>query len=404
VFSGLGAVIVGLGVILFFAYNWASMPKFAKLGTVFAALALAHGGAFYLRRPSGEQKEIGETLHVFGTMLFGAGIFLVGQIYHIDEHYPNAFLAWGGAALVLAWVLPSIAHGAMAALLFLLWGGFESIEFRHGAPAPPLILLFGLGPLAWLLRSRILLIATIAGVHLALAFAFSSSSSEVVMPLLACAATTFCALGELSRRWSCDPIRPSHFTLIPSIFSWGLLYALTFDDIAREILEPIDFEKRTLGGTYFIVAALAAAVSWTGLLLQWVAKRAEPQASPDPLRFEALIVPVALAVMMSSWLGSGWGMQDGGFAAALCFNVLFVAGAVALMIAGLRRIEMSLVAAGCLLIAVLAATRYVDLFESLLVRSLIFVITGSGIFAIGVAYSRAKRRHRVHESLDGAHP
>jgi hypothetical protein len=41
VFSGIGAVIVGLGVILLFAYNWHEMSKFIKLTVVFGSLALA---------------------------------------------------------------------------------------------------------------------------------------------------------------------------------------------------------------------------------------------------------------------------------------------------------------------------------------------------------------------------
>lgn len=44
-------------------------------------------------------------------MLFGAGIWLVAQIYHIEEHYPNGFLIWGLGAMALAWALPSGGSG-----------------------------------------------------------------------------------------------------------------------------------------------------------------------------------------------------------------------------------------------------------------------------------------------------
>ena len=103
IFSIIGAVIFGLGVILFFAYNWAEMPKYLKLGVVFGSLVLAHGLGFRFTTPDKDNRSLGEGLHVLGTMLFGAGIWLVAQIYHIDEHYPNAFLVWGTGALALAW-------------------------------------------------------------------------------------------------------------------------------------------------------------------------------------------------------------------------------------------------------------------------------------------------------------
>ena len=59
IFSSIGAVIFGLGVILFFAYNWAGMPRFAKLGVIFVALGLAHGFGFKLRQ-DGKHAELGE--------------------------------------------------------------------------------------------------------------------------------------------------------------------------------------------------------------------------------------------------------------------------------------------------------------------------------------------------------
>ena len=108
VFSGIGAVIVGLGVILLFAYNWHEMSKFAKLSVVFGSLVLAHlvGISLFIR--SERFKGLGEAITVLGTMLFGAGIWLIAQIYHIEEHFPNAFLLWGIGAMLMAWTMPSV--------------------------------------------------------------------------------------------------------------------------------------------------------------------------------------------------------------------------------------------------------------------------------------------------------
>ena len=50
-----------------------------------------------------------------GTMFFGAGIWLIAQVYHIDEHYPNGFLLWGLGALAMAWALRSIPQAIVAA-------------------------------------------------------------------------------------------------------------------------------------------------------------------------------------------------------------------------------------------------------------------------------------------------
>ena len=120
----LAATLVGLGVILFFAYNWAEWPRFLKLGLVFVTLIGAHGGALWMARKNPSNHGLIEGLHIFGTMMFGAGIWLVAQMYHIDEHYPNALLIWGAGALGLAWAMPSLAQAFLAVVLITLWSGF----------------------------------------------------------------------------------------------------------------------------------------------------------------------------------------------------------------------------------------------------------------------------------------
>ena len=102
IFSGIGAVVIGLGVILLLAYNWHAMPKFGRLGLIFGALIAMHLWGQWLFQQPDWRRQLGEALSLLGTMLFGAGIWLVAQVYHIDEHYPNGFLLWAGGALAMA--------------------------------------------------------------------------------------------------------------------------------------------------------------------------------------------------------------------------------------------------------------------------------------------------------------
>ena len=93
------------------------MPKALKLMVVFAALFVSDGGALWVGRRSPERTGLIEGLRLLGTMMFGAGIWSIAQIYHIEEHYPNAPLIWSlGAlgALGFAWALPSLSQGFIA--------------------------------------------------------------------------------------------------------------------------------------------------------------------------------------------------------------------------------------------------------------------------------------------------
>src|SRR5688572_28339423 len=76
ILSAVGAIIFGLGVILFFAYNWDGMHRLTKLAIVLISLLLAHGAGWQLGSDGGSRKKLGESLHLLGTMLFGAGIWL----------------------------------------------------------------------------------------------------------------------------------------------------------------------------------------------------------------------------------------------------------------------------------------------------------------------------------------
>ena len=65
------------------------------------------------------------------------------------------------------------------------------------------------------------------------------------------------------------------------------------------------------------------------------------------------------------------------------------------MVHGCTTVNAGYVTVGSLLLASVALARYPDLFESLLARSLVFLLMGAGIFTIGIAYSKAKRKQQA---------
>lgn len=75
--TAIGALVVGLGVILFFAYNWDVIPKLFKLAMVFTGLLAAHLTAWFLSRSEQSKRMPVEGFYFLGTVLFGAGIWLI---------------------------------------------------------------------------------------------------------------------------------------------------------------------------------------------------------------------------------------------------------------------------------------------------------------------------------------
>ncbi|MDD3180538.1 MAG: DUF2157 domain-containing protein [Opitutaceae bacterium] len=114
VFATVGAIVIDLGVILHFAYNWEGIPNYGKLAIVFATLIEAHLSGIRLLGCGGWQPKLGEALVVMGTIFYGVDIWLVAQIYNIDEHYPDGFYFWALGALAMAWPIRSTANGLLA--------------------------------------------------------------------------------------------------------------------------------------------------------------------------------------------------------------------------------------------------------------------------------------------------
>ncbi len=139
-----GAIVVGLGVILFFAANWDGIPRWTRLLLLVATLVATYAGADRLRdtRPP-----IAHALAVLGVLLFGTSVFLVGQMYNVSTHDPLAFLLWTGAAGSMAVLWRSQPLAVLAIVLLAAWQGHELFftlsDSQAGAALGPLAVLYG---------------------------------------------------------------------------------------------------------------------------------------------------------------------------------------------------------------------------------------------------------------------
>jgi uncharacterized membrane protein len=378
IFSVIGAILVGFGVVLFFAYNWAFLPKALKLALVFAGVLGSHGTALWLDRRGTAPRSLVEGLHILGTMLFGAGIWLVAQIYHMDEHYPNGILIWSLGALALAWSLPSLAQGFLAVLLVLLWAGVEVVEFHWTADWAPFLVGLGVVPLAWLQRSRVLLFFGLTALLAMLALTAFSTEEELFVTMALFTSVLYIAAGLLVPASAFGTSAPV-FKILGFTVYLGGLYLLSFPG-AVEILDDLKFSG-TLVMVYFAGPLVAAAVAWLGVLATGLHRL-------DALwrwHWALLAAPVVLVTGMSLEVLP---LED--WLSAAPFNLIYLAHCVVFIVQGSRGANPKLVSIACVLFALLVITRYLDLFDSLLLRSLIFLLLGAGLFLVGNFYARSK--------------
>jgi uncharacterized membrane protein len=149
------SVLIGLGVLTFIASNWEEIGAIAKLAIIFAGMTAAYlGGEFARRR--GHDKT-GLALTAVGVVIYGAGFFLIGQMYHLSANPVNAFYLWLVGAVAMTWHYRSSFLAFLSVLIWFVSAlyGADSGD-RDGQTVALFYLLFALGiaPLVWTFRSR----------------------------------------------------------------------------------------------------------------------------------------------------------------------------------------------------------------------------------------------------------
>ena len=107
VLSILGALLVGLGIVLVIAHNWDDFSRLLKTIFAFLPLVLGQGLCLYAllrRKDSFVWRECSAIILFFGI---GASIALVSQIYHMGGELSDLLLVWMVLSAPLIYLLPS---------------------------------------------------------------------------------------------------------------------------------------------------------------------------------------------------------------------------------------------------------------------------------------------------------
>lgn len=102
----IGAVMIAAGIFSFIASNWQAMSNAVRVGVIVVSMLISYGLGWYAYAMRSMQKT-GTALIVLGAAIYGAGIFLVAQIYHIRANWPDGFLLWMLGVIALAYAINS---------------------------------------------------------------------------------------------------------------------------------------------------------------------------------------------------------------------------------------------------------------------------------------------------------
>lgn len=102
----IAAVLVGAGIFSFIAANWLEMGKPIKITIILISMIIAYGAGWYLKEKSKLQKT-SEALILLGSIIYGAGIFLVAQMFNIRANWPDGFILWMIGTIAMAFAVES---------------------------------------------------------------------------------------------------------------------------------------------------------------------------------------------------------------------------------------------------------------------------------------------------------
>jgi len=367
VFAILGALMVGLGIILIIAHNWDGMPRMTKTILSFAPLIVGQAACGYTLWKKMDSISWREGSATFLFFAVGASISLISQVYNIPGNMTAFIISWMLLCLPLVYLLKSSA----VSLLYII--GITSYAVATGyvrnAEWPSyyywLMLLLILPHYYYLYQKKsesnfLNIHHLFVPVSLMFAFPILSRGED---PLLLTTYMSF--FGCLYLIGHSILYRPQGRTInvfiaLGSIATICLLLGCSFNDVWREVREFDDFSLVTLGTT--LLFSLIAGYLLVKKLKGNTIKDIKP------------IAPVFIIFLLIILLG---------FVApysVVLINLLVLFIGVLTIREGALKDHLVILNYGLLIITALVAFRFFDGDMPFAFRGVMFLVVGIGFF------------------------
>ena len=344
--STIGAIALGLGVIMLVASNWqyiSALPKvlFLTVGTI-----SVYGAGHYFLYEAKSYVHVGRALLLLGVLLYCATIFLIAQIYHINAH-SHWLILWCIVGIVpVVYSTKDKLFGLLLSIAFYLWLGFVSLRsFEFGDVEEVAVAM----PVLLLVSSVVLFFA--GGFHFR-------------MPALR-------AIGRIYR-------------LTTLLITGLVLLVLTFEGVSGTV-ENIYLSDETIRA-FTQLSVTTVAVAAIGFILGCLYFLKNPTQSTS-IRYEAYVTLTLLAASVLYLL-----MPRTTDIFTYVFNAIYIALTLVVLMVGYKREDMVLVNRAIFFTSIYLIVRYFDLFWELFDRSLFFIFGGIVLVAGGIVLESQRRK------------
>ena len=376
----IGACLVGGGAISFVAAHWDAIPIPLRIALLLGVMVACEISGYVLWKVKGRRERLGQALVALGAVIFGANVFLIAQMYHLQGPPHNAFGLWTLGALAVAYATMNSPAMLLACATSFVWANGWIEGHPHDLCWYPLALCIACVP--FLLRRCVL---TFTGLLFA-----------------AGAAATVCAGHDSGESWAVYLVLPGLGALYRGLGLWlrgsdhtGDMAAPAMYLGAAVIVLPAYMLSFAKGPGDTVVKHLWVSEGWMWTVLlgmicaaavaSWVVARrripadGESRTAPLGMLAAALLLAVGIAAGHDITLTVAANLALLSIAATLLWT------AVAL---GQRR-EFWM---GLLLLALVIVCRFLEWDTHLMVKSAVFILCGLGVIFGGARFEKHLKR------------
>ncbi len=377
IFGVIGALLVGLGIILILAHNWPQLTKLYRLSIsmgFLVAAQIAAGSVLWFKKDSMAWREATATILM---LMVGSAFALVGQTYHLIEDTDAFLLTWMLLSLPLVYLMNSASVAVLYSIGITIWA-FSSY-FDSGKQIIWVLFSLIIPYYRGLLKNHRYANTTVTFswvILICFYFCFGAAFARYLDHLSILIYGSLFTLPYIAAGlWFSGHHQgwPMPFKAIGLAGSVGLTFLLTFNDVWRHIT----VDKGTVPfAVYLSALGLVVAVAGGSLMLK-------KRKSQGIWQFSFIPCVMGFAYILRFFDISGIG-------ATVIMNGYMLWLSVSVIAVGVREQRIGVVNLGMLMIAILIVARFFDIDLSFIVRGVAFVLVGIGFLVANVILVRRK--------------
>lgn len=386
----LGSILIGLGILLFVASNWDKLGRPAKISIIFVVISLFHLLGYYFRYVKEGYRGLSEGFILIGAFAFGAGIWLIAQIYQIHYNFSAGIMFWILGILPVAYLYRSWTVLTLSSILSLIWFFSYSAYYPQKEVFGFFILLAVLVALCYIQRQRFPLFVMLVSSSVWLGHFwsikyFSSLDMFKVDFLLAShlsLATIYMFFGFILYGLGMYHMNTARFNIFS--FLYKILGIIFISTAAYSLTFAHHYDKFNVSYYPAPVAILIGLFIITSTIIFLGLHRTtkeDRELSEAKIMLYFLILALLAALVSFARLNS----------TSLSFNIVSLVTALGFMYLGFIKRSEGIFRLSIAAFFINILSRYFDIFWKMMPRSLLFIFGGI-LLIVGAVFADRKRR------------